>query len=114
MVDKSKLPTGLVVVRVWVPEAGSEPRRPIGYVAERRRRIAGVFLIAAGVILALVVLATRTAFWLAFAALLIAWAGIAYAGGGRTGFYEVDEDGGLGAYIGRSRPDLGSMRSRKP
>jgi hypothetical protein len=88
--DKSSLPSG--------------PGRPIVYVSGRRRRIVGAALIALGAVLALAVLITRTSFWLAFVALLIAWAGVAYAGGGRTGFYEVEEDGRLGRYLGRSRP----------
>jgi len=56
------------------------------------------------VILALAALVARTAIWLAFIPLLLAWAGVAYAGGGRTGFYEVNDDGGLGEYLGRSKP----------
>lgn len=113
MVDKKKIPSALVVHRVWAPESESD-RRPIAYVSERRRRIAGAVLIAVGVILGLAVLVARGASWVAFIPLLIAWAGVAYAGGGRTGFYEVNEDGGLGEYLGRSRPDVGSMRPSKP
>ncbi|GEM_PF-5187063 len=114
MLDKSKLPPDLVVHRLWVPEDDSEPRRSIVYVSERRRCIAGAVLIALGVVLALAVLVTRAAFWLAFVALLIAWGGVAYAGGGRTGFYEVEDDGGLGDYLGHSKPEVGSMRPRRP
>jgi hypothetical protein len=114
VLDKTKIPPDLVVRRVWVPERDSDPRPPIAYVSDRRRRVAGAVLIALGVILGLAALVTRTAFWLAFVPLLIAWAGVAYASGGRTGFYEVDDDGGLGEYLGRSRPELGSMRRSKP
>ena len=114
MLDKSKLPSDLVVDRVWVPEDDSETRRSIAYVIERRRRIVGTVLIALGVSLALAVLVTRAAFWLAFLPLLIAWGGVAYGDGGRTGFYEVGDDGGLGDYLGRSMPELGSMRPSKP
>jgi hypothetical protein len=114
VLDKSKLPSDLVVHRVWVPEHDSETRRSIAYVSERRRRIAGTVLIALGVILALAVLVTRAAFWLAFVPLLIAWGGVAYAGGGRTGFYEVADDGGLGDFLGRTKPEVGSMRPSKP
>ncbi len=114
MVDKKKIPSVLVVHRVWVPEDESDGRRPIAYVSERRRRIAGAVVIAVGVILGLAVLVARGAFWLAFVPLLIAWAGVAYAGGGRTGFYEVNDDGALGEFLGRSRPDVGAMRPGKP
>lgn len=114
MLDKSKLPSDLVVHRVWVPEDDSEIRRSIAYVGERRRQIFGAFLIVLGVILALAVLVARASFWLAFLPLLIAWTGVAYGGGGRTGFYEVRDDGGLGEYLGRSMPVVGSMRPRKP
>jgi peptidoglycan/LPS O-acetylase OafA/YrhL len=114
VVDKSKLPSGLVVVRVWVPETGSEPRRPIAYVTERRRRIVGAVLIVLGLVLGLAVLVSRTAFWLAFVPLLVSWIGIAYGAGGRTGFYELNDDGGLGEYLGQWTPEVGSMRPRKP
>lgn len=113
VVDKTKVPSVLVVHRVWVPEHESDRRRPIPYVSERRRRIAGAALIAVGVILGLSVLVTRGEFWLAFVPLLIAWAGVAYAGGGRTGFYEVSDDGRLGEHLGRSLPEVGSVRSHK-
>ncbi len=114
VLDKSKVPSGLVVHRVWVPEHDSDLRRPIADVSDRRRRIVGAVLIALGVILAIAVLVTRAAFWLAFVSLLIAWAGVAYAGGGRTGFYEVADDGGLGVYLGRLKPDLNSMHATRP
>jgi hypothetical protein len=58
--------------------------------------IVGAVLIVLGVILALAVLVTRAAFWLAFVALLLAWGGAAYAGGGQT------------------KPEAGSIRRRKP
>jgi hypothetical protein len=114
VLDKSKLPTDLIVHRVWVPDDDSGSRRSIAYVGERRRRIVGAVLIAVGVILMLSVLVTRAAFWLAFVPLLIAWGGVAYGGGGRTGFYELSDDGGLGDYLGRSKPEIRSMRQRKP
>jgi len=112
VLDKTRIPPGLVVDRLWVPQSESDPRRPIAYVTESRRRIAGAFLIALGAILGLAVLVARTAFWLAFLALLIAWMGVAYAGGGRTGFYEVGGDGGLGEYLGRTQPDVREMDRR--
>ena len=107
MVDKTKIPSLLVIHRVWVPDSDSDRRRPLAYVSDRRRRIAGAVMIALGVLLGLAVLVAKGAFWLAFVPLLIAWAGVAYAGGGRTGFYEVNDDGGLGEYLGPSRPEVG-------
>jgi nucleoside permease NupC len=114
VLDNTKIPSGLVVNRVWMPENEPVQRRPIAYATEPRRRIAGAVMIALGVILGLAVAVARGPFWLAFASLLIAWAGVAHAGGGRTGFYEVDDEGGLGEYLGRSRPEVGSMRPGKP
>ncbi len=114
MVDKTKIPTSLVVDRVWIPMFDSDPRRPIAHVGDRSRRIAGAVMIALGAVLGGAVVIANSAVWVAFAALLIAWTGVAYATGGRTGFYEVSEDGGLGEYLGRSRPDLSQMRLTKP
>ncbi|TMD69543.1 MAG: hypothetical protein E6I81_15620 [Chloroflexi bacterium] len=114
MLDRSKVSAGLVVHRVWVPEHASDLRRPIAYVGERRRRIIGVVMVALAVTLALAAVVGQAELWFAFAPLLIAWAGVAYAGGGRTGFYEVGDDGRLGRYLGRSKPDLGSMRRSGP
>lgn len=84
------------------------------YVSDRRRRTIGAVLIGVSAVAALAVPVTRAAFWLAFIPLLVAWAGAAYGGGGQTGFYEVTEDGGLGEYLGRSRPDVSLMRPNKP
>jgi hypothetical protein len=114
VLDKSKLPSDLVVDRVWVSEDDSDTRRSIAHVSERRRRTVGALLITVGVMLAFAVLVTRAAFWLAFAPLLIAWAGVAYGGGGRAGFYDVEDDGRFGDYLGPSAPEVGSMRPRKP
>jgi hypothetical protein len=113
LLDRSKIPSSLVVHQVWVPERDSDRRRPVAYAGDRRRRTIGVILIALGVVATLAVLLTRAAIWLAFVALLVAWAGAAYAGGGRTGFYEVDDDGGLGEFLGHSKPDFSSMRAVK-
>lgn len=114
MLDRSKLPSDLIAHHVWRPDNSSDARRPIAYVSERRRRTIGAVIIALGVILGLAFLAAMGPFWLEFVALLIAWSGVAYAGGGRTGFYEVTDDGGLGNYLGRSRPEVGSMHLERP
>jgi len=115
VVDKTRISSGLVVHGVWAPAEESERRRPIVHVGERRRRIIGALLISLGLVLGFAAaLVTRGASWLAFAPLLIAWSGAAYAGGGRTGFYEVNGDGGLGEYLGRSKPEVASMHPHKP
>jgi hypothetical protein len=114
VVDKTKIPTGLVVDRVWIPMFDSDPRRPIAYVGDRPRRIAGTVMIALGVVLCGAVVVANSAVWVAFVPLLIAWAGVAYAGAGRSGFYEINEDGRLGDYLGRTRPDVSQMRLTKP
>jgi hypothetical protein len=114
VLDRSKIPSSLAVHRVWVPERDSDLRRPVVYVTDRSRRTVGTLLIVVSVVAALAVLVTRPAFWLAFVPLLVAWAGVAYAGGGRAGFYHVNDDGGLGRYLGRSKPEVGSMRPGKP
>jgi hypothetical protein len=114
VLDRSKIPSSLAVHRVWVPEHDSDLRRPVVYVSDRRRRTIGAVLIMVSVVAALAVVVTTSTFWLAFVPLLTAWEGVAYAGGGQTGFYEVSDDGGLGEYLGRSRPDIGSMRPSKP
>lgn len=109
MLDPSRLPSGLVVHQVWAPIDERDDRRPVAHVGDRRRRNVGLALIALGVLVGLL---ARLAFWFAFAGLLIALTGVAYASGGRTGFYEVADDGGLGDYLGRAQPDLREMRTR--
>ena len=109
MLDHSKLPSSLFVHRVWAPVDEGDDRRPIAYVGDRRRRGAGFALIALG---GLVGLLAGLAFWFGFAGLLIALAGVAFGSGGRSGFYEVAEDGGLGEYLGRAQPDLAEMHTR--
>ena len=109
MLDPSKLPSGLVVHQVWAPIDERDDRRPIAHVGDRRRGIAGLALIALGVLVGLL---AGVALWFGFAGLLIALAGVAFASGGRTGFYVVDEDGGLGEYLGRAQPELREMDRR--
>lgn len=109
MLDNSKIPAGLVVHQVWAPFEESDGRRPIAYVSDRRRKIIGAALIGLAASLVLAALVVSASLWLAFIPLLVAWAAAAYAGGGRTGFYEVRDDGTLGDYLGRSKPDLSSM-----
>jgi hypothetical protein len=113
VLDRSKIPSDLVVHRVWMPEPNSE-RRPIAYASERRRRVVAVALIALALALVVVAVLLTAMFWLAFFPLLIAWVAIGYAGGGRAGYYQVDEDGALGDFLGPSQPDLTGLAGQKP
>lgn len=107
--QQARLPSGLRVHRIWKPRYSSDGRRPIAFVTERRRRLTGGAGIAVGLIELLAVFALHAPLWLVFAGLAVSVAGGLYANGGRAGFYELEEDGTLGAYLGRTRPDLDSM-----
>lgn len=114
MLDRAKMP-GFAAHRVWVPDAGSSPaRRSIVYVTERRRRLIGGVLLAVGLIVMLAIAVTGAPFGLLVIALLLVVPGGGYALGGDSGFYEVAEDGSLGEFLGRAKPDLQSMRGVKP
>src|ERR1700686_2787969 len=113
VIDRAKIP-GFAAHRVWVPDGSSSPaRRSIVYVTERRRRlIGGMFIaLALGVMLAIVL--TAAPIGLVVIALFIMVPGGAYALGGDSGFYEVAEDGSLGEFLGKAKPDLRSMRGTK-
>jgi len=109
VLDRTKMPPDLSAHQVWVSATASD-RRPIAYVTERRRRLIGAS-VAVLAFVVMVVLGLAHLFYLAPAALVVAAIGGGYALGGRSGFYEVAEDGSLGKFIGRSRPDdIVSMR----
>ncbi|HZI74787.1 MAG TPA: hypothetical protein VFD73_12355 [Gemmatimonadales bacterium] len=114
MLQAAKFPSELRIHRIWEPMRASDDRRPIAFVTERRRRSIGAGVMAVGLLEVLAILLLHLAVLLIFVGVLISLAGGLYANGGRAGFYEVEADGSLGAYLGRARPDLGSMRSRGP
>lgn len=113
MFDKSKLPSGLAVNRVWVSSRESE-QPAIAYVSERRRRMVGGAVIIAGVIAIFIMLLLSVSPAAALIGVAASLLGAMYANGGRSGFYEVEPDGTLGAYLGRGRPELSSMRGMRP
>jgi hypothetical protein len=114
MLDRTKLPPTLVVHRVWAPEAGSDRGlRPVAYVTERRRRLVGGLLVALGFVTLVVLLAAHAPSFTAILGMAISVAGGWYGLGGESGFYEVREDGSLGEFLGRTKPELGSMRGMK-
>jgi hypothetical protein len=114
MVDRTKMPAELWVHRVWVPDGGPQRGgRAIVYVTERRRRIVGGALIGLGLVVVLATVAVHAPTGLLVLALVISVAGGVYAAGGRSGFYEVAQDGSLGEFLGTSKPELGSMRGMR-
>jgi hypothetical protein len=114
MLQVGKLPSELRVHRIWEPRRSSDDRRPIAYVTERRRRSIGAGAMGLGLLVLVAVLLLHWNLLLMFIGLALTVAGGLYANGGRAGFYELDEDGNLGAFLGRTRPDLDSMQSKKP
>ena len=114
VLDRTKMPPDLQAHRVWVPEWESDrDRRPIAYVTEKRRRLIGGSAAAVG-FLVIVALGLAHLYYLAPVGLVVTAIGAGYGLGGRTGFYEVAEDGSLGKFIGRSRPDdIVSMRGMR-
>jgi hypothetical protein len=113
MLDKKKLPPDLTANRVWVSSHDSD-RRAIAYITERRRRRIAAVGAVAGLVAILAALAMHLALGLLVLGLAISVAGAAYGNGGRSGFYEVELDGSIGEYLGRSKPELSSMRGMRP
>ena len=105
MLDKSKLARDLWVRMTWAPNVGSEPdERPIVLITDRRRWTIGLVPPVLGILL-------LSAFFLAHAPVVllllpmaIIVVGARYGGGGRAGYYEVNEDGSLGDFLGRKIP----------
>jgi hypothetical protein len=114
MLQVAKFPSELRVHRIWEPRHASDDRRPIAFVTERRRRLIGAAVMVAGLVELLAILVLHWDVVLILVGVLMSLAGGVYANGGRAGFYEVEEDGSLGAYLGRARPDLDSMHPRRP
>jgi hypothetical protein len=113
MIDRNKMPD-FKVHRVWVPDvSSSRTRRSIVYVTERRRRLIGGMLIALALVVMMAIVLTDAQIGLIVIALFIVGLGGAYALGGDSGFYEVAEDGSLGEFLGKAKPDLRSMRGSK-
>ena len=114
MLQAANFPPELRVHRIWEPRHTSDDRRPIAFVTERRRRSIGAGVMLVGLVELLATFLLHLDVVLIFVGVLISLAGGLYANGGRAGFYEVEGDGSLGAYLGRARPGLDSMRSRRP
>jgi hypothetical protein len=112
--DRTNLPPDLWVHRAWVPEGGSaRGGRSIVYVTERKGRLIGGTLAVLGFLVILVTGAVHAPVTLIVLGLVISVMGAMYAAGGRSGFYEVAEDGSLGEFLGRAKPRLDSMRGMR-
>jgi hypothetical protein len=113
MLDKNKLSPELTANRLWVSVRESDDHA-VAYITERRRRLIAAVGAVAGLVAILAALAMHLAVGLLVLGLAISLAGAVYANGGRSGFYEVEADGTLGEYLGRSKPELSSMRGMRP
>jgi hypothetical protein len=114
MLDRTKMPRNLWAHRVWVPADGTNrSERSIVYVTERRRRVIGGVVLGLGVVLVLATPLVHAPIGVLMVGLVISVIGGIYAASGRSGFYQVAEDGTLGEFLGRSKPELGSMRGMK-
>lgn len=112
VVDKSKLPSGLRVQMVWAPETNTDPEdRPIALVRDRRRlRFSAIPMLLAFLVGSTFALLTTQRLLLIP---LLAIFALSYQYGlrGRTGYYEVSEDGSLGEFLGLKTPlGLSAMR----
>ena len=105
MLDKSKLPGDLWVRMTWAPKTGSEPdERPIVLITDRKRWMIGLIPAVLGILLLSALFLAHAPVVLLLLPMAIAVAGARYGGGGKSGYYEVNEDGSLGDYLGRKIP----------
>jgi hypothetical protein len=115
VIDNAKLPSGLRVQMVWAPETTTDPEdRPIALVRDNKRlQIATIPMLLAFLVGGAVALMTTQRLLLIPPAVIF---GLSYQFGlrGRTGYYEVAEDGSLGEFLGLKTPlGLSAMRRSK-
>ncbi len=111
--DPTKVPSDLWARRIWVPLSGNKPS--LVEVTDRNRVLIGAAIMILGFVVVAVVRAERLHWAYAVSALVLEVAGGLYlTGGKRGGFYVLTPDGGLGEYLGKSKPDLKSMRGVRP
>jgi len=115
MLDKSKLPGDLWVRMTWIPQEGSGPEeRPIVLVTDRRRWTIGLIPAVLGILLLSALFLAHVPAVLLLLPMVVIVAGARYGGGGQSGYYEVNEDGSLGDFLGRKIPPvLRDMRRAK-
>lgn len=110
--DQTKVPPDLWARRIWDPLSGSKPS--LVEVTDRKRLLIGAVIMLLGFVVVVAVRAEHLHWAYAVSALIFEVAGGLYlTGGKRGGFYVLTPEGGLGAYLGRNKPDLRSMRGMK-
>lgn len=110
--DRTKVPSDLWARRIWVPLSGGKPS--LVEATDRKRLFAGAVIMLLGFVVVVAVRAEHLHWAYAVSALILEVVGGLYlTGGKRAGFYVLTPEGGLGDYLGRTKPDLRSMRGTK-
>jgi hypothetical protein len=110
--DPTKVPTDLWARRIWVPLSGTKPS--LVEVTDRKRLMIGAVIMVLGFVVVVAVRAEHLHWAYAVSALILeVVGGLIITGGKRGGFYVLAPDGGLGEYVGKTKPDLKSMRGTK-
>ena len=110
--DPKKVPPDLWARRIWVPLSESKPS--LVEVTDRKRLRYGAVIMLFGFAVVVVVKALNLHWAFAVSFLVIEVIGGLYlAGGKRGGFYVLAQDGSLGEYLGKNKPDLRSMRGTR-
>src|SRR5205807_1371104 len=103
-------------IQRWRPADDSDrSQRPIVLVTDRPRFLIGGIPAVAALFVAVVLLLARVPVGVGFLFLIISIAAGLYARGGKSGYYDVAQDGSLGHFYGRRVPaGLSAMRRTKP
>jgi len=99
----------------WAPkDPPGIQERPITLVTNRRRWVIGLVPVILGGILLITLALLHAPLGLLVLPMVVSVAGARYAAGGRSGYYEVRQDGSLGEYLGRKAPvGISEMRRSK-
>jgi hypothetical protein len=110
--DPTKVPPDLWARRIWVPQSGSKPS--LVEVTDRKRLQYGAVIMILGFVVVVAVRAEHLHWAYAVSALILeVIGGLVITGGKRGGFYVLAPDGGLGEYLGKTKPNLKSMRGTR-
>jgi len=104
-VVRPRVPGHLRAHALWEGSFGG-----VVYVTERRRRRVGAYVALLSLGLSLVLIVSHGPVLLILAGLVATAVGAGYGLGGNSGFYLVQRDGKLGNFLGRRRPNLGTLR----